>query len=683
MTRKLRLPATTTTYDYFPLKGGLNMMSPPLTLPPGVALDAINWECAVTGGYRRIAGYERFDGHTEPHTGLYYTLPATITGAWATGNTLTGLVSGATAVILTSNANGFIVTKKTGTFSVAEALQIAAATVATCTAALYTGGATTGALGASYTNLAADVYRADIAAVPGSGAITGVWLYNDVVYAFRNNAGGTAGAMYKSTASGWSLVSLGEEISFTAGNVSVGDGDTLTQGAVTATIARVVAQSGTSPNIVGRVIITGRSGGNFAVGAATSTGGGALTLSGAQTAITLSPGGRYEFKTHNFGGASGTRRMYGCSGVDRGFEFDGTAFVPIATGMAVDKPNFLTVHKKQLFFAFGASVQHSAPGTPYVWSAVLGASEIGLGDDVTGFSPEAGAETSAALLIATRNQIYVLYGTVATDWNLVTLDENSGALAYTLQKIGKTYALDDIGVTALGATANFGNFESATVSAGIQSWITDKKAAVISSVTNRELSQYRLFFSDKYALTVTIGPKGVVGMMPMLLEHQVKCVCAGETSAGSERIYFGSTDGFVYRMDAGSSFDGAPITHRLKLVFNHTKSPRTLKRYRKLALEIQGAAYSEFLASYLLGYGTSEIEQPGNITMTSTYTPSYWDSFVWDAFYWDGQSLTPSEMDLDGSAVNMALLVSGSSDAIYPFTIAGAFVHFSPRRGLR
>ena len=222
----------------------------------------------------------------------------------------------------------------------------------------------------------------------------------------------------------------------------------------------------------------------------------------------------------------------------------------------------------------------------------------------------------------------------------------------------------------------------------LESWINDKKLSVIASVACRDCGQYRLFFSDKYALYTTIGKdrngdNAVIGHMPILLEHVVKCICSQKLTTGSERIFFGSTDGYIYRMNAGSSFDGAPIPHRLKLIFNHTKSPRTLKRYRKLALEIQGQTYSEFLASYVLGYGTTEVVQPGNVLLTSSYSPAFWDSFIWDAFYWDGTSLIPTELGLEGTEVNLALLITGSSDSIYPFTIAGVFLHYSPRRGLR
>jgi len=658
-------------------------MSPPLTLPPGFVQDSVNWEAVVSGGYRQGVRYERFDGRLEPHDAVYYTLPATITGAWVVGNTITGLTSGATAVILTNNINGFIVTKKTGTFVAVESLQIAAVTIATSTALLYAGGALTVKLNAEYLNLAADVYRALILAVPGFGDIIGGFTFQDVSYVFRNKAGGTAGVMFKSTSSGWSAITLPEELSFTAGNSSVNDGDVLTQGAVTATIQRVVATSGVSPNIVGRLIVTARAGGNFGAGAATSTGGGALTLSGIQTQITLSPGGRYEHEISNFGGALATKRVYACNGVDRGFEWDGTVFVPISTGMTIDKPNFVTVHKKQLFFAFGASVQHSAPGTPYVWSVILGASEIATGDNVTGFSPETGSATEAALYIADRNISYVLYGTGVANWNLITVNPDGGALAYTVQRIGSTYALDDIGILNLGATFAYGNFTSSTISYHIQPYITANKGLVAASITNRELSQYRLFFSNNNALYVTIGPKGVIGMMPQQFLNPVRCCWRGEFSDGSERTFFGSSDGFVYRMDVGSSFDGEPISHRFKLAFNHSKSPRTRKRYRQAAFEVQGTTYAEFDASYILGYASPEIFQPNALTLVTDFNPAFWDSFVWDAFIWDGKSLSPSELDLSGTAENIALLVSGSSDFIYPFTLSGSFLHFSPRRNMR
>lgn len=42
---------------YIPLRGGIDLVTPPVQLPPGACLYAVNYDCPVTGGYRRIEGY--------------------------------------------------------------------------------------------------------------------------------------------------------------------------------------------------------------------------------------------------------------------------------------------------------------------------------------------------------------------------------------------------------------------------------------------------------------------------------------------------------------------------------------------------------------------------------------------------------------------------------------------------
>lgn len=42
---------------YIPLGGGIDLVTPPRQMKPGQCLYAVNYECPVSGGYRRIAGY--------------------------------------------------------------------------------------------------------------------------------------------------------------------------------------------------------------------------------------------------------------------------------------------------------------------------------------------------------------------------------------------------------------------------------------------------------------------------------------------------------------------------------------------------------------------------------------------------------------------------------------------------
>ncbi len=49
----------------FLLRGGLNLVSPPLAIPAGQCIAAINYEPDIAG-YTRHGGYERFDGRPRP-----------------------------------------------------------------------------------------------------------------------------------------------------------------------------------------------------------------------------------------------------------------------------------------------------------------------------------------------------------------------------------------------------------------------------------------------------------------------------------------------------------------------------------------------------------------------------------------------------------------------------------------
>jgi hypothetical protein len=683
MTAIQAVPVTT---EFLAFNGGLDTVTPPLAVPPGFAKLAQNFEQDVNGAYTRIRGYERFSGKAKPSDATYAVLTASLSGTPVLYETITGGSSGATGKYLTSATGQIILTATSGTFTAESITGSTSGALGSVTGPAITDGAATSLLQAQYRNAAADYYRSLIAAVTGSGDILGVFLYNDIVYAWRNNVGATAAALYKSSVTGWTAVSLNEEIYFTNANTSVGDGDTLTQGGVTATVARLVLQTGSLASGVntGKLIISGRAGGNFAGGAATSTGGGTLTLTAVQTAITFLPSGRFETVQYNFTGSTNTKRVYGCDRVNRAWEFDGTTLVPIDTGMTVDVPSHITAHKYQLFLSFYGSVQHSVPGLPYQWSAIVGASEIALGDDVTGFMVQPGGASEAALAIFTRNNIATLYGSGVSNWQLIPTDQEAGAIAYTIQRLGPTLMMDDRGLTSLQATQAYGNFQSATLSKLIHSWLKDKRTLAQASCVARDKNQYRLFFSDNSALYVTMDNGQVVGMMPMLLVDEVTTIWSGEMLDGSEAIFFGSSDGNVYQMEKGTSFDGDAIEAYVYLHFHHSKTPRQRKRYRKASFEVAGEGYAEFNFSYELGYATSLIEQPGTTTVTAALSPSFGTADSGSrSFQWDGAQLLPAEVEMTGTAENVSIHVGSNSDYFEPLKISGAILHYSMRRALR
>jgi hypothetical protein len=210
MNRRPRFPNT--QVQSYPLRGGLDLVTPRLQLKPGFLIDSQNYEPLTVGGYRRINGYERFDGRTSPTAATYYTIAANITGTVAVGNTVTGATSGATGKVLATTATYLVLGRVTGTFLSGENLQVAAVTQAVATAAAVQRGGSTSALDAAYRLLAANDRRGDITTVPGSGRIRGIFALADTVYAFRDNVAATSLDLYKATTGGWTQIAYGFEL---------------------------------------------------------------------------------------------------------------------------------------------------------------------------------------------------------------------------------------------------------------------------------------------------------------------------------------------------------------------------------------------------------------------------------------------------------------------------------------
>lgn len=681
----LQMPPVAT--KFWPFGGGLDLVTPPLEMGPGFLRSGTNVEIGINGGYARCGGYERYSGKSRPSDAAYAILTCTITGVVAVGDVLQDDATTSYGTVIALPSGQAVLTLITGTFSTGN-IKVSGVVVGTCVGAQSTGSASTSALNATYLNLAADVYRALIAVVPGSGSILGIHQYNDHVYAFRNNAGGTAAVMHVDSASGWNEVALGREISFTSGGtytMAVGDTITGATSGATAVLTKVILSSGSyaGGDAAGRLFFASQTGTfqseNLNVGANSNV----STIAGNSAAITLSPSGRYEFDNWNFGGASGTTKMYGADGVNKGFEFDGSTFVKINTGMTTDTPKFVKVHKNQLFFSFDGSAQHSGVGTPYVFAPLFGAGELACGDTITGYIVLAGGESTGAMCIKTRNRTLVLYGNDSDDWNLVPFSEEAGARPYTNQFITQGVSLDTQGIKLLYATQKFGNFQDSVASERITPLIDTLTDTVAASCICRKKNQYRLFFSGGAAIYMTFKGSKIQGLTSMDMPDAVTCISSLEGASGKEEIYFGSSDGYVYQMDIGTSFDGDTITWSAELAYNHFGSPRQLKQFRKGVTEVTGSHYAEFSFGYTLSYGSTEFDTPSNVTNVSELSGTNWDSFTWDQFFWDGRTLAPNESDITGTAENIALMFSGSSDEFEPFTLCGEIVHFSPRRIMR
>lgn len=764
--------------------GGMDLVTPALALSPGFCLDSKNYEPNINGGYRRMYGFERFDGHASPSGQTYWNGVVSLTGAVAAGNTITGVSSGATAYVLQVNGTTeLILTAITGTFTAGETIEVSSTHVGTIAATNQSSGLTP-LLDATYTSLAANYYRTLISKVPGAGAILGVKYFNGATYAFRNKSDNSIAQMYKSTASGWSQVTFGREIqlgqrsgtvtitvaspgvvSFTAhgaengtpvvftttgvlptgivagtvyyvvstsanafdvaatvggspintsssqsgthtatfggsgllngtGTPAVGDTITGATSGATAVVKAVLLRSGTwTSNPLGSLVFASVSGGPFTNGEALTDGGhlvGQATT--ADTAITLQPGGRFEFFVYNFGGQATTTKMYFCDGVNFAQEFDGTILVPIRTGIGGDNPKFISAWQNMLVLSLGSSVEVSGIGQPYSWTALTGAAELTLGDTCTGLLPQVPNQTTGALAIFTLHKTFILYGTSSADFTLVTQSPDAGALPYSIQNIGFAYFMDVKGLMQINTTKNYGNFTMAVLTRKIQSIINAKRGLALCSCIVRASNQMRIYWSDGTGIliymtpqnTETIGGEVLLGdvvggimYFDMGTSPYFTVMTSDIDTSGIERTFGGGSDGYVYELERGSSFDGNSISSHLVMAFNSSKSPRNRKKYIRTTLYAQCTNVADVNIGYELSF--AGIEQPSGVQSFQTLSGggSWWDVFSWDQFIWDSPWVSEYVIDTPGNGRNMGLVIWGNSAIDLPYTVQSAIFNYT------
>ena len=241
-----------TQSKYYPFNGGLDVVTPALSVDPGFALAMINYEPWYNGGYRRIDGYERFDGRAAPSTATSYGVTiSNLTGITGVGISTTtnpncyqpgtGVTSGATCIVVAAVSTTSIsgtntnttywlgLTNVSGTFTPGEKVFIGT-TTSTGTLLIvpsvnFAPGTSTGTDGYTYNSEflfgAQNYYRQQIKAVPGTGILLGAWCNGTNTYAFRGTntvLGGTATTLvaagaWLASAGGWTQAGLSYGIS--------------------------------------------------------------------------------------------------------------------------------------------------------------------------------------------------------------------------------------------------------------------------------------------------------------------------------------------------------------------------------------------------------------------------------------------------------------------------------------
>ena len=678
--------------DYTALTGGLDLVSGSIGVGPGRVASALNFE-QVFGkvGYRRIDGYERFDGRAQPHKATYYVQEFKQGSAQINpGDAITGATAAATvlAVVLESgtwgggNAAGVLyVVLTAGDWVTDQAIRRAGITVAVAASGTFEGRAQTSADHALYLSQAAEQRRAAIQKVPGSGAVLGVAIHDGVVFAARNAADGLTASLWRSSGAGWVLVRSGllpaGRFEMVSTNFSGDSKKTVLLGCDGVNVP--FRWNGTAYAEMAPIFSTqATSASSIAVGA------------GSQTFTVVEAGRSYVagdvLIIHSSANAGNRMSATVTSYAHPTLVVDVTSIVGSGTftdwriGLAnfEDKPYLMTAHKDHLFLAFPrGQLQTSNLGDPmlYTSTAVL----FGVGEEITGLASMKGS----VLGVFCGNRISLLNGSSKVDWALGVHAQNIGTKARTVQEnAGNALFLGERGMVSMEATQSFGSFEPAICSRDVKPLLDAKLPLVVGTRLVRGKYQYRMYFSDRSVLSACVlSPSSAiqprdVSFMPYEYAHTPSCLASGAIN-GEDWLLMGTSDGWVMREDVGTSFDGAVIESALRLHFNHFKNPATKKRFYKLTLELdsQDAVTLRFRHVFDLSDGVyfDSLTQ----TASSPGSGGQWNVDGWDSFYWSLPSAVQVEANVDGIAKSMSIVLWHSSATDSPFTLQGVLTQYN------
>ena len=618
-----------------PLQQGINM--------PGSAITLKNFEPSISGGYKRILGYSKFDPYVIPPYGS-----PVVHGASQSGTTL--IIAGTHTTPTAGDT--FTIAGVSGTYTVdSPAFD---ATNNRTTLALTTSLASSPANGAAVTFVTYE----------GTYRTLGVEVFSDSVLVALN------ADLFKTTGTGFTKINVPSYGTVLVKHASQ-TGGSLTVDGVTST-----PQAGDMFTIAGvDKVYTLTADGDVSGGSTNATLAINPTLASSPadnaviTFISLSreSAGRTRFIEYNF---TGTKKVVIVDGVNAPALYDGTTFTALV-GAPTDviAATQVVAFKNHIFYGKADLLTFTAPFLDTNFEAGDAAGNIRIGDSITGF-----AVFREQLIIFTEKSIFKLTGTGEASWLLEPITLDIGCIdGDTIQEIGGDIMfLTEDGLRLLSATERLGDFGLGVVSKTIQDVMTKfiASAQIFSSTVIRSKSQYRVFAFNpsiigdaaKGIIGTQFSPQGGEDFAWSEIRGMEVFAASSKVVEASEVIVFASDTGYLYSMEDGNSFDGVDIVSEYLSPYMPLNDPRTRKAVYKVYLYTDPIGSVNFTFNLKFDYDELNSVQPESITFTNAIASI--------SFYGDNNFATFATT-ASGASGATSITVAANTNMVVGDTIVG------------
>jgi len=384
--------------------------------------------------------------------------------------------------------------------------------------------------------------------------------------------------------------------------------------------------------------------------------------------VTIGGGtGKVRFLKYDF---DGTEKLMLVDGTGKPFRFDGTTFEQLtALPSDVSGASFVTNFKNHIVFGNGKKIIFSAPYKDNDLTIANGGGIINVADEITGL-----IVFREQLIIFSESSINVLNGNSVADFQLQPVSRDLGCVASdTIQEIGgDVIFLGPDGLRLFSATDRIGDFSLAAVSKTIQDemldLITSSPDGFMSTVI-REKSQYRIFgYNVGYtnasakAIAATQLEDGMA--FNDLRGFNVNAIDS-EYVGRTELIYFGASDGYVYRMEQGNSFDGEKIQATFATPYVPLGDPNVRKTVYKGITYLDVNGELDIRYSLKFDFDQQNTVQPNSLLFSNLAASSIsYGAGIYGTSSYGGKQKAIYELQTIGSGFTVSIVYETIGDTI-------------------
>lgn len=377
-------------------------------------------------------------------------------------------------------------------------------------------------------------------------------------------------------------------------------------------------------------------------------------------------------------------------GVNPAGKWDGTNYTHLNTTGFPTAPKYAETYKDRVALApasTSSSFVLTAPITDDDADAANGAVEINVGDTITGLKT-----FRDKLYIFCKKSIYSLAGDATSNFLISDVSKEIGCLGHdTIQEIGGDVVyMSQAGIRTLGGTERFDDLELGIVSKGIQTILSDYSNFTedkYSSCAIPSKNQYRLFINQSTLATSSVinflgvltdtpvDPKGIYEWAK-LVGMNVQCAANSYDTNTEIAVFANASDGYVYRMESGNSFDGTNIDYLFRTPYITLGNATLRKVMQKMELYTQISGDVDLRLNLIFDNQVSGTVQPPSIMITQTGSISVYGTAVYDTATYAAPLYPIFKKNLIGSGFTVAFQFSGS-DSNPPHRLDSLDITFS------